>query len=64
VAAVRRVAQVIGRRPAETAAPGIYAALTGVLVAFGVSSTKAAAIAGLVGVIVPMVVTYFSAKGG
>lgn len=53
----------VSKRPAEYGAAGAYAALTGVLVTFGVEPAKAAAIAGLAAAVVPAVLTYSREKG-
>jgi hypothetical protein len=52
----------IRHRPAETTAAGLYPAVTGFLTAFGVDPVKAAAVAGLIASLAPMVVTYFVAR--
>jgi hypothetical protein len=61
---VRKAKATVRRRPAETAAPGVWVALTATLSAFGVEPTRAAAVSGLVAAVTPMVVTYFHARMG
>ena len=51
------------KRPAETATPAVFVALTGVLTAFGLEADKAAAISGLVAAATPAVVTFARNKG-
>ena len=51
------------KRPAETATPAVFVALTGVLTAFGLDPGKAAAISGLVAAVTPGVVTFARNKG-
>ena len=52
----------VAQRPAETAAPAVFVAVTGVLTAFGLDPAKAAAISGLLAAVTPMVVTYVVSK--
>lgn len=52
----------VQQRPAETAAPAVWVAVSGVLIAFGLDPEKAAAVAGLLGVLTPLVVTFFVAR--
>ena len=51
------------KRPAETATPTVFVALTGVLTAFGLDPAKAAAISGLVAAATPSAVTFARNKG-
>lgn len=51
------------RRIAETGTPTIGAALTGVLVAFGVDPYKAAAISAMVMALAPALLTYARERG-
>lgn len=53
----------VSKRPAEYGAAGAYAALTGVLVAFGIEPAKAAAFAGLAAAVTPGALTYCREKG-
>ena len=52
----------VQERPAESAAPTVWVALSGLMVAFGVDPTKAAAIAGVAAALTPIVVTFFAAR--
>lgn len=52
----------IQQRPSESAAPTVWVALSGLMVAFGVDPQKAAAVAGVAATLTPIVVTYFHAK--
>lgn len=54
--------ELVKRRPAETAAPTVMGALTALLVAFGVDPARAAAIAGVVAVLVPAAVTWYRTR--
>lgn len=51
------------RRIAETGTPTIGAALTGVLVAFGVEPMRAVALSGLVMALAPAALTYARNRG-
>lgn len=52
----------VQQRPAESATPAVWVAITGVAVAFGVDPEKAAAVAGLAAAVTPIIVTYFHAR--
>jgi hypothetical protein len=52
----------VQERPAETAAPTVWIALSGLMVAFGIDPQKAAAIAGVAAALTPTVVTFFAAR--
>jgi hypothetical protein len=52
----------VQQRPAESATPAVWTAVTGVAVAFGVDPVKAAAVAGLAAVLTPILVTYLHAR--
>lgn len=54
--------ELVKRRPAETAAPTVLGALTALLVAFGVDPARAAAMAGVVAVLAPTVVTWWKTR--
>jgi hypothetical protein len=61
-AQVKSVGRAVRRRPAESTAVGIYPALTGLLVAFGVDPVRAAAIAGVAAAVAPMAVTWWRTR--
>ena len=56
--AVDKRKSLVARRPAESIAVGSFAGLTGILVAFGVDPDKAAAFAGAVSALAPMITSF------
>ncbi len=57
-----KVVQAVAKRPAEVAAPTVWGAASGLLIAFGLKPDKAFAISGFASAITPAVVTFFNRR--